>query len=47
MQAAGVKILEPISEKPDFKMKSFIVEGPNQVAIEVVEGKPIPEGVWD
>jgi catechol 2,3-dioxygenase-like lactoylglutathione lyase family enzyme len=47
MQAAGVKILEPISEKPDFKMKSFIVEGPEQVAIEIVEAKPIPEGVWD
>lgn len=47
MQAAGVKILEPISEKPGFKMKSFIVEGPDQVAIEIAEAKPIPEGVWD
>lgn len=47
MQAAGVKILEPITEKPQFKMKSFAVEGPEKVVIEIVEAKPIPEGVWE
>jgi len=47
LQAAGVKILEPISEKEQFKLKSFLVEGPNRVTIEIVEAKPIPEGVWE
>lgn len=47
MQAAGVKILEPITEKPQFKLKSFLVEGPDKVTIEIVEAKPIPGGVWE
>ncbi len=47
MQAAGVKIVEPITEKPQFNLKSFLVEGPDRVTIEIVEAKPIPEGVWD
>src|SRR5262249_31400556 len=32
MQAAGVKILEPLADRPAFKMKSFIVEGPDKVS---------------
>ena len=47
MKAAGVKILEPLAERPQFKLKSFTVEGPNKVAVEIVEAKPIPEGTWD
>ncbi len=47
MQSAGCKIIEPITEKEQFKMMSFLVEGPNKVTIEIVEAKPIPEGVWD
>ncbi len=47
MQAAGVKILEPISERPQYRMKSFLVEGPDRVSIEIVESKPIPEGIWE
>ncbi len=47
MKAEGVTVIEPITERPGLKLKSFIVEGPNKVSIEVVEAKPIPEGTWD
>ncbi len=47
MQKAGVKILEPLAERPQFKLKSFVVEGPEGVSVEIVEAKPIPEGTWD
>jgi hypothetical protein len=47
MKAAGATILEPITERPEYKLKSFIVEGPEKVSIEVVEAKPVPEGSWD
>ena len=44
---AGVEILEPITYRPELEMRSFFVMGPDKVAVEVVEAKPIPEGVWD
>ena len=47
MKAAGVKILEPLAERPQFKLKSFVVEGPERVSVEIVEAKPVPEGAWD
>ncbi len=47
MKGSGVKIIEPITQRKEFNMKSFLVEGPEQVTIEVVEAKPIPEGIWD
>jgi catechol 2,3-dioxygenase-like lactoylglutathione lyase family enzyme len=47
MKAAGVTILEPIAERSDLKLKSFLVEGPDRVSVEIVEAKPIPEGTWD
>ncbi len=47
MKAAGVKIVEPITERPQFKLKSFLVEAPDKVTVEIVEAKPIPEGVWE
>ena len=47
MKAAGAKSVEPITFREAYKLKSFLVEAPNQVLIEVVEAKPIPEGVWD
>jgi catechol 2,3-dioxygenase-like lactoylglutathione lyase family enzyme len=47
MKAAGVKIVEPIAERPAFKLKSFLVEAPDKVTVEIVEAKPIPEGVWE
>jgi catechol 2,3-dioxygenase-like lactoylglutathione lyase family enzyme len=47
MTAAGVEVLEPISERPRYKMKSFLVQAPDGVTVEIVEAKPIPEGTWD
>jgi catechol 2,3-dioxygenase-like lactoylglutathione lyase family enzyme len=47
MKAAGAKIVEPPAMREQFGMKSFLVEGPEKVTIEVVESKPIPEGIWE
>ncbi len=47
MQSEGVKIIRPIKDDERLQLRSCFVEGPNKVAIEVVEAKPIPEGVWE
>lgn len=47
MKRDGVEIVAPIKFDPRFKMKSFYVMAPNRVLVEIVEAKPIPEGVWD
>ncbi|HEY1601602.1 MAG TPA: VOC family protein [Pirellulales bacterium] len=47
MKAAGVEIVEPITMHDDIKTKSFTVLAPEKVTIEIVEAKPIPEGVWE
>jgi catechol 2,3-dioxygenase-like lactoylglutathione lyase family enzyme len=47
MRSAGVKIIEPITERKQFNLKSFVVEAPNGVSVEVVEAKPVPEGTWN
>ena len=47
LQGAGVTIIEPITEKEQYKLKSFLIEGPDKVTVEIVEAKPIPEGVWE
>jgi catechol 2,3-dioxygenase-like lactoylglutathione lyase family enzyme len=47
MKAAGAKIIEPIAERKEYHLKGFLVEGPDQVTVEIVEAKPIPEGAWD
>jgi len=47
MQAAGVKIVQPIAVQEPLKLKSFFVLAPDNVLIEIAEAKPIPEGAWD
>jgi catechol 2,3-dioxygenase-like lactoylglutathione lyase family enzyme len=47
MKAAGVEIIEPITERPQYRMKSFLAQAPDGVTVEIVEAKPIPEGTWD
>jgi catechol 2,3-dioxygenase-like lactoylglutathione lyase family enzyme len=47
MQAAGVKIEQPIAVQQPLKLKSFFVLAPDNVLVEIVEAKPIPEGAWD
>jgi len=46
MQRAGVKIVEPIKADPKYGYRSFYVEGPDAVLVEIVEEKPVPEGIW-
>jgi len=47
MKKAGVRIVEPIRTDPEYGLKSFFVEAPNGVLVEIVEAKPIPEGIWE
>jgi len=45
MKAAGVTIVQPIADRPD-GVKSFFIAGPDAVSIEIVEARPIPDGLW-
>jgi catechol 2,3-dioxygenase-like lactoylglutathione lyase family enzyme len=47
MKKAGVRIVEPIRTSEEYRLKSFFVEAPNGVLVEIVEAKPIPEGIWE
>lgn len=47
MKKDGVEIVSAIMHIPDFNHKSFFVRGPDRVLIEIVESKPIPEGIWE
>jgi catechol 2,3-dioxygenase-like lactoylglutathione lyase family enzyme len=47
MLAAGVRIVQPIAVQDSLKLKSFFVLAPDDVLVEIVEAKPIPEGAWD
>ncbi len=46
MKAAGLRIVEPIGIRQEYDLKSFFVQGPDNVLLEIVEAKPIPEGLW-
>jgi catechol 2,3-dioxygenase-like lactoylglutathione lyase family enzyme len=46
MKAAGENIVEPITNRPEQGFKSFMVMGPDNVLMEIVEAKPIPDGLW-
>jgi catechol 2,3-dioxygenase-like lactoylglutathione lyase family enzyme len=47
MKRAGLKITADTKVDPVYGFKSFSVEGPDAVAVEIVEEKPIPDGIWD
>ena len=47
MKAAGVEIVQDIQVSEEFGHKSFFVMAPDKLLIEVVEEKPIPEGIWE
>jgi catechol 2,3-dioxygenase-like lactoylglutathione lyase family enzyme len=46
LEASGVRIVEPMATREPYKLKSFFVLGPDNVLVEIVEAKPIPEGIW-
>ena len=47
MKANNVEILSEPALQEDLKLRSFFVQGPDEVSIEIVEAKPIPEGLWE
>ncbi len=47
MEKAGVEIVDPIAKREDMGHRSFFVMAPDKLLIEVVEARPIPEGLWD
>jgi catechol 2,3-dioxygenase-like lactoylglutathione lyase family enzyme len=47
MKQAGVKIVRPIGLDESLKLKSFFVMAPDDVLVEIVEARPLPEGVWE
>ncbi|MGD9719611.1 MAG: VOC family protein [Pirellulales bacterium] len=47
MKADGATIVEPITLRPEYKLKSFLAQAPDGVTIEIVEAKPVPEGTWE
>ncbi len=46
MKAAGVEIVEEIKTR-DYGFRSFLVLAPDDLLIEIVEEKHLPEGLWD
>ncbi|RDY57588.1 VOC family protein [Flagellimonas nanhaiensis] len=46
IKSHGVQIVQEIAVDPVHGLKSFFLRGPNQLLIEIVEEKPIPEGIW-
>lgn len=47
MKESGIKIERPIKVDPETGHRSFFVLAPNQLLVEIVEAKPIPEGLWE
>lgn len=47
IKAAGVEIVEPIKKSKEFGHRSFFVLAPDGILVEIVEDKPIPEGIWE
>ncbi len=47
LKKAGVTIRRPIAKDPKTGIKSFYVIAPDKLLIELVEAKPIPDGLWE
>ena len=47
MKKNGVEIVKPIQQDESLNIRSFFVRGPDKVLIEIVEARPIPQGVWE
>ena len=47
MKRDGVTIVDAIADRPEYNHKSFFVLAPDKVLVEIVEAKPIPEGIWE
>ncbi len=47
LQKAGFKIESPIKVNDQHGLPSFFVRAPDKILVEMVEAKPIPEGIWE
>jgi catechol 2,3-dioxygenase-like lactoylglutathione lyase family enzyme len=47
LRSRGIVITQEPAIRAEHGFRSFFVEGPDKVSIEIVESKPIPEGIWD
>lgn len=47
MKAAGVEIVDPIADREGFGLRSFFVRGPDGVLVEIVQARPLPQGIWE
>ncbi len=46
MKSANLHIVKNIEEDKKYGFRSFFVRGPDGLLVEIVEEKPIPEGIW-
>ena len=46
MESAGAHIVKGIGTDPVHGLKSFFVRSPDLMLVEIVEEKPVPEGIW-
>lgn len=46
MKSSGLEIVRDINTDKTFGLNSFFVRGPDNLLIEIVKEKPIPEGIW-
>ena len=46
MKSSGVEIVRNIKTDTAFGLSSFFVRGPDNLLIEIVKEKPVPEGIW-
>ena len=47
LKGAGVEIATPIATDPVTGVSSFFVLAPDKLLVEIVQEKPIPEGIWE
>lgn len=47
MKAEGAEIVQDIQKSEQYGHTSFFVLAPDKVLIEIVQEKPIPEGIWE
>jgi catechol 2,3-dioxygenase-like lactoylglutathione lyase family enzyme len=43
----GVHIVKGLKRDPTYGFTNFFIRGPDGLLVEIVEEKPIPEGIWD
>ncbi len=47
MRDTGVEIVRPIATDPEHGLTSFFVRAPDRLLVEIVQEKPVPDGIWN